>query len=61
MRPVGYSVMAVLFSGQACFWPCLMLPSGIDSFQMVSGSQVQTETLNQLLQDMQDCGPGRIP
>ncbi len=54
MRPVGYFVVAFLLFGGSLFLGMPDAPSGIDSFQVVAGSQVQAETLNHLLQDMQN-------
>jgi hypothetical protein len=54
MRPVEYSVMAVLLFWGSMFLPMPDAPSGIDSVQIVASSQGQAETLNQLLQDLQD-------
>ena len=54
MRPLWYLLMAFLLFFGILIPPTPEASRPIDSFQLTSGSQVQEETLNQLLQDMQD-------
>ena len=54
MRPLWYLLMAFLLFFGILLPPMPEASRPIDSFLLTSGSQVQEETLNQLLQDMQD-------
>ena len=54
MKPLGYNVMAVLLFFGLLIPPLPEASRQIDSFLLTSGSQVQEETLNRLVLDMQD-------
>jgi hypothetical protein len=54
MRPLGYAMIALLLFGGSVLLPRSDAPSENYPYQMAVGSRMQAETLNQLVQDMQD-------